>query len=67
MVVNSVRMVVISNAIVVMAAKTIKGRAVAKHIGITASVFSKQHNAVVAKPNQWRMRLADVIGIALYT
>ncbi len=48
---HGVRMVVVSNAVMVVCAKSIEGRARAQHGAVGwASVNAKERNAIVAKP-----------------
>lgn len=64
-VVDVVRVVVITDAIMVVAAKAVQGCAVALHGRVGASVFSKQGNAVVAKPDHGRMCFVDEISVTI--
>ena len=48
---HSVCMVVITNVVVIMSAKGIERCVVTQHAFVTASVFPKQGNAIIAKAN----------------
>ena len=59
--------VMVAQAVVIVRTKIVQCRAIAQHGSVTASVFSKQRNAVIAKTDEWGVGFTHLVGIGVNT